>query len=164
MSNNLLSAFACITVIGFSAALLPRLAAPSDTYINDSLFPTEASTESNFLSIVSQPSDVYCNVDDVIEFSVVASGEGLTYQWYVKSVNQSDFKPSGLTGFDTDTLTVRAILSRLGAQYKCLVSDSNGYQIWTDTVRFYYNEAEMKRLQEQNAFEDVKKGVQDDVE
>ena len=164
MSNNILPAFACITVIGFSAALLPRLAAPSDTYINDSLFPTEPTTELNVITILSQPSDVYCNQNDYIDFSVVASGRGLTFQWYVKSVGQSDFKPSGLTGNDTSTLTVQATGIRLGAQYKCLITDVDGFELWTDTVRFYYNESEMKRLQDENAFEEFKKGVEYYVE
>ena len=45
MSNNILPAFACISVIGFSAALLPRLAAPSDEYITQALFSQEEITE-----------------------------------------------------------------------------------------------------------------------
>ena len=45
MSNNILPAFACITVIGLSAALLPRLAAPSDEYITKALFAQEETTE-----------------------------------------------------------------------------------------------------------------------
>lgn len=82
MSNNLLSAFAIVTVIGFSAALLPRLAAPSDSYISDSLAPTEEP-----FYFVDNPDSVVINSGDPLFLSASTNLADCDYSWEYKPVS-----------------------------------------------------------------------------
>ncbi|MBR4691594.1 MAG: hypothetical protein IKP17_02420, partial [Oscillospiraceae bacterium] len=64
-------------------------------------------------------------------FTVVASGEGLTYQWYVKKPTASKFSKSSITG---DTYSVELTAARNGNQVYCVVTDALGNTVQTNTV------------------------------
>ncbi len=64
-------------------------------------------------------------------FTVEASGEGLTYQWYVKNRTASKFSKSSVTG---PTYSVALTEANSGRQLYCVVTDSHGETVRTSTV------------------------------
>ena len=84
------------------------------------------------INIVSQPVSYEGPAGNKAVFKVVAEGEGLTYQWQLKKGSTWADQSSG--GATTDTFTVKADASRNGKVYRCLITDINGEQIFTDEV------------------------------
>ena len=70
----------------------------------------------------------------MVEFTVVAEGEELTYQWYFKAAGSEDWQKSWSTGYDTATLSVELRAYRDGQQYKCVVTDVNGETVESDAA------------------------------
>ncbi len=81
--------------------------------------------------ILVQPASVTVDKDKTATVSVVATGEKLSYTWYVKTVGTDAFKLSNITG---DTYSVVMNAERDGNQLYCVVTDSNGYSVTSDTV------------------------------
>ena len=84
------------------------------------------------IHISSQPADYSGIVGTTARFTVVAEGEGLTYQWQLKKGSSWANQSSG--GATTPTFSVKAELSRNGKVYRCLITDANGEQIATTPV------------------------------
>ena len=84
----------------------------------------------NSITITTQPSDYVGPTGSIATFSVAAEGKGLTYQWQVNS--SGTWKNSGLTGYNTSTLSVDITNSRNGNKYRCIVTDTNGSKIYSD--------------------------------
>ena len=60
-----------------------------------------------------------------------ASGDGLSYQWWVKNRTASKFSKSSITG---PTYSVTLTEARNGNQIYCVVMDSHGNAVQTNTV------------------------------
>ncbi len=77
------------------------------------------------ISIETQPEDQYVVEGQRAKFAVVATGDGLSYQWLI---NRNDGKGwvavDGATG--AEYLTSVVDLSNDGYQYKCVIRDSKG--------------------------------------
>ena len=84
--------------------------------------------------ITKQPEDWYGVVGAKVLFSVEATGEGLTYQWEWRSNSTKPWEASSLSGNKTNTITIDAIATRNGYQYRCLITDANGNTLRTDEV------------------------------
>ena len=70
-------------------------------------------------------------------FTVAATGEGLTCQWYCKSPTGTSFNQTTWAGAKTDTLTVTTKaddISYNGYLYKCKVTDANGIYTWSEAA------------------------------
>lgn len=90
---------------------------------------------SKVLAITAQPESVVNGVlNTVYNFSITATGEGLTYQWYYSKDGGNVWSRSGMTGALTDTLSVKLTSSRNGQMYRCVVKDANGNTVTSDTV------------------------------
>ncbi len=76
--------------------------------------------------ITSQPENQTAEEGTVVEFTVEADGEGLTYQWYYRTSPDGKWKESTLEGATISTLKVKAISDRDGYQYKCTVTTAEG--------------------------------------
>ena len=76
-------------------------------------------------TITAQPVSVTANEGETVQFSISASGTGLSYQWQYKTPGGS-WKNSPAEGNDTSTLSVPATASRDGYQYRCEVTNSSG--------------------------------------
>ena len=83
------------------------------------------------LAITQQPRSVTAEDGEIVEFSVVATGSGLSYQWYYKKVGASWTKWSGHTTAATEAM---ANVSWDGMQVMCLVSDSSGNIVNSETA------------------------------
>jgi len=82
--------------------------------------------------ITSQPVDAVVAADgDYATFTVVAEGEGLTYQWYIKNPGASEFSLSTKTEA-VYTTPVRAATS--GRELYCVITDAHGNTVTTNTV------------------------------
>ena len=85
---------------------------------------------SNAIVIVSQPESYDGPSGNTARFTVVAEGEGLSYQWQLKKGNSwADLTSGGAT---TATLSIKADYSRDGKVYRCVITDANGEQIISD--------------------------------
>ena len=82
--------------------------------------------------ITAQPESVtVAKEGDQAATTVAASGDGLTYQWYVKDLNSDKFGKSKVT---KNTYSVKMTEDRNGRQVYCVVTDSNGSTVQTETV------------------------------
>ncbi len=82
--------------------------------------------------ITDQPADATASVGQTAQFTVAASGAGLTYQWQYHT--GSKWLDSGQSGNRTDTLSVPATAARNGQQYRCVIVDANGNTCTTDAA------------------------------
>jgi len=78
------------------------------------------------LYITDSPDSISVKAGSKAKFSVEATGQGLTYQWYYKSPGGTSFKRTTFSGCKTDTLTVSAKSTHNGYQYKCKITDESG--------------------------------------
>ena len=86
------------------------------------------------LKITTQPVDYTGAVGSTVTFKVVASGDGLTYQWYyAKGPNQS-FSPSTLASGKKATYSMTMAEKHVGWCYYCVVSDQYGHTVTSKTV------------------------------
>ncbi|MDO4945355.1 MAG: heparinase II/III family protein [Ruminococcus sp.] len=85
-------------------------------------------------TIVEQPEDVTCNVGDVAVFSVNAAGNGLSYQWQYNKGGDSPWVNSGASGNKTNSIAFRTSETQNGYQYRCIVSDSLGNQVISESA------------------------------
>jgi len=83
------------------------------------------------VKITKQPQNVAAPGGKVV-FQVGAVGDGLTYQWYWRRNDASDWGPVSFEGCKTDCVTVDAIAARNGFQYRCLVKDSFGNAVYSN--------------------------------
>ena len=67
-------------------------------------------------------------------FSVVASGNGLKYQWQYRTSATGSWKNASATGNKTAKLTVPVTAERNGYQYRCKITDSAGNECFSDAA------------------------------
>ncbi|MDD3334240.1 MAG: putative Ig domain-containing protein [Eubacteriales bacterium] len=91
-------------------------------------------------SITTQPIDQYVVVGQQATFTLAATGDGLTYQWYI---NRNDGlgwqKSSGKTG--TSQTTAPVTLENNGYQYGCLLTDAHGNTLRSGIATLYISPA-----------------------
>ena len=84
------------------------------------------------LSIKTQPKTVYAANGSKASTTVKATGDGLTYQWYVKSASASSYTKSSLK---TATYSCTINSTTDGRYVRCKITDKYGNSVWTNTVR-----------------------------
>jgi len=96
---------------------------------------TIGTAEAEF-AITTQPKNIVTPKESEAIFSVVAKGEGLTYQWQQLKTDQGSAwtSISSYPGSKTDKMTVVAYASRNGYKYRCIVKDENGASITSSEV------------------------------
>ena len=82
--------------------------------------------------ITKQPEDYIGPEGSTATFTVLASGDGLSYQWWVKKPKALKFSRSSITG---DTYSVTLTGARNGNQVYCVVTDAYGNTARTGAVR-----------------------------
>ena len=84
--------------------------------------------------VTEQPKDVHAAAGDTVTFSVKATGEQLTYQWYYMNASSSGWKKVSINGTSpTYTLTVKPRHS--GNIYYCDVTDMRGNNVFSEHAR-----------------------------
>ena len=100
------------------------------------------------LSIVEQPKDAYAAMGTKVSTRVVAEGEDLTYQWYIKNANATKFSKSSVTKATYSTIMSNTVNGR---QIYCVVSDGYGNTVTSSTVTFSMADPVVITRQPQNA-------------
>ncbi len=103
----------------------------TDKYGSTARTNTVSMNIGQLLEITTQPKDYSGAVGSTATFTVGASGEGLTYQWWVKVSGSSTFTKSSITG---TTYSVALTQARNGNQVYCVVTDKSGNTVKTNTV------------------------------
>ena len=81
--------------------------------------------------ITVQPKSVSVAVGAAARTSVTASGDGLTYQWYLKNPGRTAFSESSVT---KAAYSCKMSAAADGRQLYCVVTDSSGVSVTSDTV------------------------------
>jgi hypothetical protein len=103
-----------------------------DTAISESEEEAEEEIMSRTaLAITSHPKSVTVPAGSTAEFSVTATGTGLTYQWQYSKNGTTWTKTTSLTGYNTATLSVPVKSSYNGLMFRCAVT-SNGTTKYSD--------------------------------
>ncbi|MBQ3093618.1 MAG: hypothetical protein IJC52_00450, partial [Clostridia bacterium] len=84
------------------------------------------------VSIVTQPQSVYGAEGTKVSTTVEASGDGLTYTWYVRNVGETKYTKSSLSGPTYTTKMTDASKDRL---LSCKVVDQYGNEVRAKTVQ-----------------------------
>ena len=90
----------------------------------------------HLFGITEQPQHVQKeDYNSYIKMSVTAEGEGLSYQWYYKNIDMSEFKPvSGSDGGQNSSYSYKLVWGTRGRKSYCVVSDRYGHSVKTNTV------------------------------
>ena len=86
------------------------------------------------LGIAKQPKDAYAEVGETATVSLVATGEGLQYQWFTMKKGEESFTETTQT---TTTYTVEMTEELDGCQLYCMVTDENGETVDSDIVTLH---------------------------
>ena len=78
-------------------------------------------------AITDEPADYTGAIGETALFSVVAAGEGLSYQWQVNK--SGTWKNTTIAGNKTSVLPVEISAARDGMKFRCVITDSNNKQI-----------------------------------
>ena len=103
----------------------------TDTYGNTAKSAT--ATIYKELRITSQPADVTVAEGQTAKVSFQAEGDGLTYTWYFKDVDDNGFKKTST--FTGNTYSVKMSAARDGRWVYCVVTDAYGNALSTEMVR-----------------------------
>ena len=87
-----------------------------------------------YVRIVEQPADVTAVANGNATFSVVATGEGLTYQWQVLASGAAEWVDTTAVGNKTSTVSITADMTQNGHMYRCIVMDMFGNKKISDAV------------------------------
>ena len=100
--------------------------------------------EDSVVTIKTQPVNAAIDNTGKAKFTVVAEGDGLTYDWYMNDslISSASNKsgPYGFSGYNTASLTV-TVESEMGAgilsskQFRCVVRDAHGGYAESDKVK-----------------------------
>jgi hypothetical protein len=91
--------------------------------------------EPSEITIVTPPEDIEAKIGEIGTATVEAESEApLTYRWYFKAKGSDTWKASSFEGAKTETISVPVEKSRVGQQYKCVISTDDGTTVETDPV------------------------------
>ena len=102
-----------------------------DKYGNKVQSETATLTMVDGFAIVEQPVDASAANGEIVKTTVVATGEGLTYQWYIQNPGKTTFSKSSVT---SATYSCRMSESNDGRQAYCIITDQDGNTLQTNTV------------------------------
>lgn len=91
-----------------------------------------AATEAQTLAIQTQPTDQTVGAGETTTFTIVASGDGITYQWQYYDTTNGVW--NNFTDGNNAVLTVVPTASWNGRKIQCLLQDVNGYSLFSDSV------------------------------
>ena len=86
------------------------------------------------LAITENPKNYTGKIGETAEFTVKATGEGLTYKWEYSNANSTKWYASSMEGSQTDTVKVPVQKYRDGQKYRCTVTDKKGNTVTTIVV------------------------------
>ena len=107
----------------------------NDAYKNVTVRVTvEDNSGEEELALIENPKNYVGKIGETAEFTVKATGEGLTYKWEYGNANSSKWYASSMEGSKTDTVKVPVQKYRDGQKYRCTVTDKNGKTVTSAVV------------------------------
>ena len=103
----------------------------TDAYGNKTTSDTVTLSMKHTAKIVTQPKNASAVNGAKVQTSVKATGDGLTYQWYIKSAAGSTFSKSSVTKATYST-TMSAAAN--GRKAYCVITDKYGTSVKTNTI------------------------------
>ncbi len=97
---------------------------------------------SNSISISTQPVNFVGTVGSSAKFTVLAEGSGLKYQWQLKK--GSSWANLSTGGATTPTMTIKVDESKNGKVYRCLITDTNGEELASESVSITVKDPSIK--------------------
>jgi hypothetical protein len=83
-------------------------------------------------AITGQPASLTKPIGEAAQFTVTATGVGLTYQW---QYNKGDgWKTSNASGSTTATLTINTAAGYNGYNYRCVITNANGAKTYSSAA------------------------------
>jgi hypothetical protein len=79
-------------------------------------------------------------------FRVNATGDKLTYRWQVSTDGGETWNLTWLTGYSTDTLTVKLNANRSGNLYRCVITGADGTSVTSEPMALYLQAASVEIL------------------
>jgi hypothetical protein len=70
-------------------------------------------------------------------FSVTVTGNNLSYRWEVSTDGGETWNLTWLTGYNTDTLTVKLNANRNGNLYRCVISGADGTSVTSEPMALH---------------------------
>ncbi|MBQ4504549.1 MAG: hypothetical protein II983_02665, partial [Firmicutes bacterium] len=110
----------------------------------------------NELKITAQPDDVKAKLGTTVKMTVEAKGDGLKYQWQIKTGSNKKWINSTIASGKTNSLEVNATNGRNGYQYRCIITDTYGNTITSETAKLTVTKATDTKLKITNQPDDVK--------
>ena len=90
--------------------------------------------------ITAQPEDTTAEAGSKAKFTVTATGKAtLTYQWQYRKDDTREWTNSGQSGNKTATLSVSTTTSLNGYQFRCIVTDGNSRESYTNAATLTVN-------------------------
>ena len=83
-------------------------------------------TEDRAPIIVINPTSKTVNLNGNVRFGVVASGDGLSYQWQYMNSDDTDWHDSNATGNRTNVISFTGVAAANGRKYRCKVTNEYG--------------------------------------
>ncbi|MBR6628066.1 MAG: BspA family leucine-rich repeat surface protein [Lachnospiraceae bacterium] len=102
------------------------------------------------LTIASHPVSVSVSEGSNATFKVKASGDGLKYQWQFRKSDADSWINSGMTGSNTDSITVQGTAARNGYQYRCVITDGSGNKVTSNGATLTVNSGVIITAQPEN--------------
>ena len=93
---------------------------------------TKTFTLRESVSITTQPKTVTVKKNATAKVTLKASGDGLTYQWYIKNATATKFSKSSVT---TATYSTKMTDKAKNRQIYCVIKDKYGNTVKTVTVK-----------------------------
>ncbi len=91
---------------------------------------------SGVLKITTQPADVICSDGDTAKFTVTAIGSSLTYKWQFSDDLGATWTASSAK---SATYSTGATAARCGRMIRCIVTDSSGKSVTSDSAQLLIN-------------------------
>ena len=89
-------------------------------------------------AIMTQPKSKTVTEGKRARFTVEATGEGLTFQWYYRNSSSDSWKTVAATSGKTATYSLTAAARHNGYQYRCKITNAMGY-VYTKAVTLTVN-------------------------
>ena len=88
--------------------------------------------------ITGQPEDFTGTAGETAQFTVQASGTGLTYKWQYCNAGSNVWRGSSMKGNGSSSLSVPVTAARDGQKYRCVITSENGRTVITEEAVLYY--------------------------
>jgi hypothetical protein len=74
-------------------------------------------------------------MDSMVSFTVETNEGAFTYQWQYTEPGSEEWANCYLTGYNTNTLTVKAASHRMGMQLRCVVTNAVGESVTSEAAK-----------------------------